>query len=119
MHTSTGGIGMGKGRNPYTRRMAEWIYFIHPPRENFGETMTGEEQAVWAEHFARFQTLLDDGVLVLAGPTMGSINTGIMIFEAPDEASARRVMEEDPVIAGGFARGELRPFRVSLLRGRD
>jgi hypothetical protein len=27
--------------------------------------------------------------------------------------------EEDPVIAGGFARIELRPFRVSLLRGRD
>ena len=26
---------------------------------------------------------------------------------------------EDPVIAGGYARGELRPFRVSLLRGRD
>ena len=47
MHTSTGGIGVGKGRNPYTRRMAEWIYFIHPPRENFGETMTGEEQAVF------------------------------------------------------------------------
>ena len=36
-----------------------------------------------------------------------------------DEAAARRIMEEDPVIAGGFARGELRPFRVSLLRGRD
>jgi hypothetical protein len=36
--------------------MAEWIYFIHPPRDNF---------------------------------------------------------------AGGFARGELRPFRISLLRGRD
>jgi hypothetical protein len=28
-------------------------------------------------------------------------------------------MEDDPVIAGGFARGELRPFRLSLLRGRD
>jgi hypothetical protein len=28
-------------------------------------------------------------------------------------------MEEDPAIAGGFAQGELRPFRVSLLRGRD
>jgi hypothetical protein len=28
-------------------------------------------------------------------------------------------MEEDPVIAGGYASGELRPFRVSLLRGRD
>jgi hypothetical protein len=28
-------------------------------------------------------------------------------------------MEEDPVVAGGFARGEVRPFRISLLRGRD
>jgi hypothetical protein len=40
-------------------------------------------------------------------------------FEASDEAAARPVMEEDPVIAGGFARGELRPFRVSLMRGRE
>ncbi len=57
--------------------MAEWIYFIHPPRDDFAATMT------------------------------------------PDEAAARRFMEEDSVIAGGFARGELRPFRISLLRGRD
>ena len=28
-------------------------------------------------------------------------------------------MEADPAIAGGFCRGELRPFRVSFLRGRD
>jgi hypothetical protein len=41
------------------------------------------------------------------------------VFEAADEETARQTMEEDPAIAGGFARGELRPFRVSLLRGRD
>ena len=56
---------------------------------------------------------------MLVGPTLGRVNTGITIFEAADEAVARRIMEEDPVIAGGFARGELRPFRVSLLRGRE
>ena len=28
-------------------------------------------------------------------------------------------MNEDPAIAEGFARGELRPFQLSLLRGRD
>jgi hypothetical protein len=28
-------------------------------------------------------------------------------------------MNEDPVIGGGYARGELRPFRISLLRRRD
>jgi hypothetical protein len=36
-----------------------------------------------------------------------------------DTMTARRIMDEDPAIAGGFARGELRPLRVSLLRGRD
>ena len=81
--------------------------------------MTDEEQAVWGVHFERLQQQLADGVLVLAGPTLGAINTGIAIFEAPDEGAARRIMEEDPVIAGGYARGELRPFRLSLLRGRD
>ena len=99
--------------------MAEWIYFIHPPRDDFAATMTAEEQAVWSVHFARFERLLADGTIILVGPTLGSKNTGIAIFEAPDEAAAGRIMREDPVIAGGFARGELRPFRVSLLRGRD
>ena len=99
--------------------MAEWIYFIHPPRENFAETMTDEEVEVWGVHFARFQRLLAEGTIILVGPTLGPVNTGIAILEAPDEAAARRIMDEDPVIAGGFARGELRPFRVSLMRGRD
>jgi uncharacterized protein YciI len=97
----------------------EWIYFIHPPRDNFAATMTDEEKAVWAVHFARFQRMLADGTLILAGPTLGPVNTGIAILEAPDEDAARKIMEEDPVIAGGYARGELRPFRVSLLRGRS
>jgi uncharacterized protein YciI len=99
--------------------MPGWIYFIHPPRDDFAATMTDAEQAVWAEHFARLQRLLADGQLILAGPTLGRINTGMCVFEAPDEAAARQVMAEDPVIRGGFARGELRPFRLSLLRGRD
>ena len=60
-----------------------------------------------------------DGTLILAGPTLGQTNTGIAIIEAPDEASARRIMEEDPTIASGIAQDELRPFRLSLLRGRD
>lgn len=99
--------------------MAEWIYFIHAPRENFADTMTDEEQEVWGVHFQRFQRMHAEGTVILVGPTLGPVNTGVAVFEAPDEAAARKIMEEDPVIAGGFARGELRPFRVSLLRGRD
>jgi uncharacterized protein YciI len=99
--------------------VAEWIYFIHPPRENFAATMTAEEEHAWGVHFERLQRLLAEGTLILAGPTLGTVNTGIAIIEAPDEEAARRIMEEDPAIAGGFARGELRPFRTALLRGRD
>jgi uncharacterized protein YciI len=97
--------------------MAEWIYFLHPPREDFAATMTEAEQEVWGRHFARLQRLYDEGSIVLVGPTLGRVNTGVCVFEAPDEASARALMEGDPAIAEGFARGELRPFRVSLLRG--
>ena len=99
--------------------MAEWIYFLHPPRENFAATLTEEERAVWGEHFERLERLLAEGTLIMAGPTLGPVNTGIAVIEAPDEDAARRLMEEDPAIASGVARGELRPFRVSLLRGRD
>jgi uncharacterized protein YciI len=99
--------------------MSEWIYFIHAPRENFADTMTDEEKAVWGTHFERLQRLHADGVLILAGPTLGPTNTGIAVFEAPDEDAARKIMEEDPTISSGLARGELRPFRVSLLRGRN
>ena len=99
--------------------MAEWIYFINTPREDFAATMTDEEDRVWAEHFERLKRLLAEGTLILAGPTLGRINTGLAIIEAPDETSARRIMDEDPTIASGLATGELRGFRVALLRGRD
>lgn len=99
--------------------MPEWIYFIHAPRENFGETMTEDEQEVWGVHFQRLQRMLADGSLILAGPTLGPVNTGICVFEAPDEEAATQIMNEDPAISSGIAKGELRPFRASLLRGRD
>ena len=99
--------------------MAEWVYFLHTPRDNFAATMTAEEISVWDEHFVRLKRLLAEGTLILAGPTLGQINTGIAIIEAPDEAAARQIMEQDPAISSGVASGELRGFRVSLLRGRD
>jgi uncharacterized protein YciI len=99
--------------------MAEWIYFIHPPRDNFVATMTDAEKEAWGRHFERMKRLLADGTLILAGPTLGATNTGVTIIEAPDDAAAQRIMEDDPVIAEGFAKGELRPFKLALLRGRD
>jgi uncharacterized protein YciI len=99
--------------------VSEWICFLHAPRENFAATMTEREQQAFAEHFARLQRLVADGVLVLAGPTLGAVNTGIMIFDAPDEESAWQLVRDDPTVVAGITTPELRPFRLSLLRGRD
>jgi uncharacterized protein YciI len=99
--------------------MAGWVYFIRPKRENFLATMTAEEQEIFRAHYLHLKGLVGDGVVVLAGPTTGRANTGIIVFEAPDETAARRVMERDPAIAGGIVDGDLQPFEISLLRGRD
>ena len=48
--------------------MAEWVYFIHPPRANFAATMTAEEREVWRMHSERLQRLLADGTLICGRP---------------------------------------------------
>jgi uncharacterized protein YciI len=98
--------------------VSSWIYFLHPPRQNFADTMSAAEEEAFGAHFAYLQELLAEGVLVLAGPTLGETNTGLAIFEAADEDAARAVMDYDPAIAAGEVTGELREMRVSLLRGR-
>ena len=52
--------------------MSEWIYFIHPPRDDFAATMTDEERDVWSVHFERFERLLAEGTIILVGPTLGA-----------------------------------------------
>jgi uncharacterized protein YciI len=98
--------------------VAEWIYFLHPPRDDFAVSMSDEERAVFAEHRAYLEELLAARSLILAGPTGGTVNTGAAVLEAPDEASARAIMDADPVIVAGIMEGELRAFRATFLRGR-
>jgi uncharacterized protein YciI len=99
--------------------MSEWVYFLHPPREDFVATMTDEEGAVWQRHFEWLDSLFRQGSLVVVGATGGKTNTGIGIIEASDEQAARAIVAEDPAASGGYARGELRPFEVGLMRGRE
>lgn len=99
--------------------MSEWVYFIHPPRERFVETITDSEREIMGIHADHLGKLLDRGVLILAGPTFGPVNTGIAVIEAPDEELARAIMMTDPAITSGLMTPELRRMRVSFLRGRE
>ncbi len=98
--------------------MADWVFFLHPPRDDFIATMTDEERAAFGAHADWLHELERDRVLILAGPCLGRVNTGVAVFEAPDEPAARRIADREPVTQRGFMRGELRPFRVGIRRGR-
>ena len=93
--------------------------FLHPPRDDFIATMTAAERSAVDAHPAWLRALLADGVLIVAAPCLGQVNTGIAVFEAPDEETARRIVAGEPVTSGGYMRGDLRPYRLGLLRGRD
>jgi uncharacterized protein YciI len=99
--------------------VSEWVFFMHPPRDDFMATMTDAERSAFEAHAAWLRGLLAEGVLIAAGPCLGKVSTGIAIFEAPDEETARRTVAGEPVTSGGYMRGELRPYRLGLLRGRD
>lgn len=78
---------------------------------------TPEEQAAMGAHFERLRALTDDGVVVLAGPTLvtDERNYGVIVFRADDEDAAREFVEGDPAVAAGVMDAELLPFNVSLL----
>jgi uncharacterized protein YciI len=99
--------------------MAEWLYLIHPPREDFVETITPDEVAIMQVHAEHLARMLADGVLVLAGPTFGRDNIGVAVIEATDEEAARAIMMGDPAITSGLMTPELREMRVTYLRGRE
>ena len=99
--------------------MSEWVFFMHPPRDDFIATMTDAERSAFDAHAAWLRELLANVMLIVSGPCLGQVNTGIAIFEAPDEETARRIVAGEPVTSGGHMHGDLRPYRLGLLRGRD
>ena len=96
--------------------MATFSYFLHPPRDDFAETMTELEQQTWGQHFAWLQELFAAEHLILVGVTLGRVNTGVAILEAADENSAREIAAADPVTQAGLAEGDLRPFSLGMMR---
>ena len=104
---------------PKSDRPKQFIYVLRlVPRLYSDANWTAEDNAVLGRHFNRFKDAIKSGQLILAGRTNepGDKTFGIAIFEAPDEAAARKFMEEDPTVAGGLMTAELHPFSVALQR---
>lgn len=91
--------------------MAQWIYRIAPARDDMHDAQTDEQVAIFAERDGYLQALKAAGILVLAGVTNPSRGEwGATIFTAPDEESARAVMNTDPSVSSGLMTATLFPF---------
>jgi uncharacterized protein YciI len=98
--------------------MAEFVCILTPPRQTFVDDITDEEREIMSRHFRYLQGLLEEGRLVVAGPSLGPV-FGVSVFEADDLDHALEIVAADPAVSSGLQRAEVSPFRVSLLRGRD
>lgn len=107
-----GGTGIG------SRKQKQFIYVLHLVPLYLDANWTAQDKDVLHRHFVRFQEAIKAGQLILAGRTSesGDKTFGIAVFQAKDEAAARKFMEEDPAVAGGLMTAELHPFIVALKR---
>jgi uncharacterized protein len=106
-------------QEPKAGKPKQFIYVLRlVPRLYADSAWTKEDNAALERHFVRFQDAAKSGQLILAGRTSesGDKTFGIAIFEALDENAARKFMQEDPAVVGGFMTAELHPFAVALQR---
>ncbi|HJW37794.1 MAG TPA: YciI family protein [Candidatus Udaeobacter sp.] len=107
------------GQESQPEKPKQFIYVLRlVPRLHADANWTAEDKKVLQRHFVRFQEAIKTGQLILAGrtPESGDKTFGIAVFQAKDEAAARKFIEEDPAVAGGLMTAELHPFTVALER---
>jgi uncharacterized protein YciI len=79
---------------------------------------TDRERGMVGAHFQYLKAATEAGHLLLAGRTDEPLDKtfGLVIFEADDEAAARRFMEDDPAVKAGVMSATLHPYEVALKR---
>ena len=79
---------------------------------------TDRERGLVGAHFQYLKAATEAGQVLLAGRTNEPLDKtfGLVIFEADDEAAARRFMEGDPAVKAGVMLATLHPYAVALKR---
>ncbi len=79
-----------------------FLFRLIPPRADFAQTMTAEEQQAMAEHMEYWQQLLQDGRVVVYGPVADPEGVwGLGVLRAADRAEVLAIGERDPSVVAG------------------
>ena len=99
--------------------MPVFLYRLNPPRPSFPADMTPAEGAAMQSHFGYWAEQMQRGAVLVVGPVPDPKGTyGIGVLTVDDEAQARSLCENDPVIASklGFS-FDLFPMPNAMVRG--
>ena len=80
------------------------------PANDYG--IEGTEEIV-SEHFKYLQSLLKDGILLMAG-RFSEVLIGLSMIEAESREAALEIMRNDPAVKKGIFHAELYPWRIAL-----
>ena len=79
------------------------------------DAWTGEDRAVFEQHYAYLQQATAAGTVLLAGRSQDGVGPAFVILRSTSEAEARRFMESDPFVKFGLFRASLHPFRAAFV----
>jgi uncharacterized protein YciI len=79
-----------------------FLFRLIPPRADFAQTMTAEEQQAMAGHMEYWQRLLHDGQVVVYGPVADPEGVwGLGVLRAADRAEVLAIGARDPSVTAG------------------
>lgn len=99
--------------------MNTYLYQLRlPPRLHQEAAWTDADRAQVSAHFEYLKAAVAQRQVVLAGRTAEPLaqTFGLVIFEAADDAAARRFMEGDPAVRAGVMQATLHPYSIALQR---
>jgi uncharacterized protein len=81
-----------------------FLFRLIPPRADFAQTLTAEEQDVMARHAAYWRELLAAGRVVVFGPVADPEGMwGLGVVRAGSQPEVVEIGEKDPAIVAGIA----------------
>ncbi len=95
--------------------MADYFLVENAKGPAYDHSKGRREQEGWDEHAAFMDGLVDDGFVVLGGPIgEGDGENTLLVVDAPDEATARARLAEDPWSGSVLTIDSVRPWQVWL-----
>jgi uncharacterized protein YciI len=81
-----------------------FLFRLLPPRADFAQTMTTDEQNAMTRHAAYWHELMAAGRVVVYGPVADPEGVwGLGVVRAGSQAEVVELAEKDPVIVAGIA----------------